>query len=138
MKIFGLKLVPVLVAAVAAYAIGFLIYGALFSSQWMEWNGYTKEELAPFGWKMALGWIMPLSLSIGLGMMINKSNISTLKGGAQKGLKIGVFLVLACQMYTFAYSPHPIEAFLLDAVHILLISTVAGAILGAMKVGDNA
>ena len=34
-------------AAVAFYAVGFIIYGAVFSKLWMQLSGFTKEQLAP-------------------------------------------------------------------------------------------
>lgn len=138
MKVFGVKLVPVLVAAVAAYIIGALIYGALFSAQWMEWTGNTKDSFKGNEWRMALSWIMPLALSFGLAKKINAYNMTTWQAGAKTGAALGLLLVLACRLYTFVYSTEVVELLILDSVHIILAATVAGAVLGAMKVGNGA
>jgi hypothetical protein len=61
-------------AAVAIYAVGFLLYGALFSKLWMSLAGYTPEQLKPHGWKMALGWIMPVLTAIGLERFVTLLN----------------------------------------------------------------
>lgn len=138
MKVFGVKLVPVLVAAVAAYIVGAIIYGALFSAQWMVWSGMTEESFKGNEWRMYISWVMPLALSFGLAKKINAYNIATWLAGAKTGAALGLLLVIACRMYTFVYSTEPWQLFALDGVHIILAATVAGAVLGAMKVGDNA
>ena len=43
-KIFGTSLLGILAATVVFYMIGFLIYGVLFSAQWMEYAGMTEAE----------------------------------------------------------------------------------------------
>ena len=60
----------VLAAAVAIYAIGFLIYGALFSKLWLSLSGYTHEQLKPHRWKMALSPVMPILTAIGLALVL--------------------------------------------------------------------
>jgi hypothetical protein len=64
--IVGDNWLAIIVAAVAIYAIGFIIYGAVFSGLWMKLSGYTKEQLQPHMWKMAISWIMPILTAIGL------------------------------------------------------------------------
>ena len=137
MKISGVKLVPVLVAAVAAYIVGAVIYGALFSAQWMEWTNQTEDSFKGNEWRMFLSWIMPLAMSFGLAKKMNAYNISTWLSGAKTGAALGLLLVVACRMYTFVYSTEPWQLFALDGVHIILAATVAGAVLGAMKVGAD-
>ncbi len=63
--VVGDNWIAIIVAAIAIYAVGFLIYGALFSKLWMQLSGYTKEQLAPHTWKMAVSPIMPILTAIG-------------------------------------------------------------------------
>ncbi len=136
MKVMGLKIVPVLVAALAVYLIGFLVYGVLFSAQFQAWSGISEADAAPYMWRMGLGWIMPIALSAGIANLIRERNIKEMVTGLKTGAKVGVFLILACQLYNFVYSTNPWMLLALDSFHILLISTVAGAVLTAMKVAD--
>jgi hypothetical protein len=57
--IVGDNWLAIIVAAIAFYAIGFLIYGAVFSKLWMQLSGYTQEQLKPHMWKMAVSPLMP-------------------------------------------------------------------------------
>lgn len=138
MKIFGVKLVPVLVATVAAYLVGGIIYGALFSEQWMVWSGKTKADFAGYEARMYISWIMPLALAFGIAKKINAYNITTWLAGAKTGAALGLLLVVACRLYTFVYSTEPWQLLALDSVHIILAAAVSGAVLGAMKVGADA
>ncbi len=136
MRINGMKIVPVLVAALAVYLIGFVVFGVLFGAQYQAWSGIDEAEAASQMWRMGLGWIMPLALSIGLGSLIKSRNIKEVGTGAVLGAKVGLFLILACQMYSFVYSTAPWMLLALDSFHLILISVAAGAILTAMKVAD--
>ncbi len=136
MKLFGVKLVPILVAALAAYIVGMVIYGLLFSAQWMAWSGKTAESFKGLEWRMALSPIMPLVLSFGIAKAINARNIVNWISGLKLGVFIGLFLTISTRLYTFVYGTEPIELYLLDSVHFILISAVCGAILAKMKVGE--
>ncbi len=46
MRVLGIKLIPLLLASVLIYFVGALIYGVMFSAQWMALSGYTPESLA--------------------------------------------------------------------------------------------
>ena len=137
MKIAGVKLVPVLLAAVAAYMVGGIIYGAIFSEQWLAWQGKTKSDFAGNEWRMFISWIMPLVMSFGIAKKIKAYNISTWLGGAKTGAALGILLVLACRLYSFVYSTEVWQLLALDSVHIILAATVSGAVLGLMKVGTD-
>lgn len=136
MRIFGLKLLPVLLSALAIYATGFLIYGVFFSKLWMTLAGYTEASFEGETWRMALGPIMPIMITLGVGFLIKDRNISTLAGGLKLGLLVGIFFLVAGRLYTLAYGIEPVALFALDAVHLLLNAALAGTILGAMKAAD--
>lgn len=137
MKISGVKIIPILVSAFVVYLIGFLIYGAIFEKQWKLWTGISEAQMQAGMWKMALGWIMPIALSFGIAKRIHHLQITNVLSGAKCGFMVGVFLIFACQLYNYVYSPDPWMVFALDSFHIALISTIAGAILTAMKVAQE-
>lgn len=136
MKILGVKIVPVLAAAVVAYVIGALIYGVLFSKAWMTWSGATIEDFKGYEWRMAISWVMPLALAFGIGVRIKQLQITKTLSGLKLGLGVGLFLVLACRLYLFVYGTEPWQLLALDSFHTLLISGASGAILAAMNAGD--
>lgn len=129
--IVGDNWLAIVVAAIATYAVGFLIYGALFSKLWLSLSGFTKEQLKPHAWKMALSPIMPILSAIGLALILKLARVDNLATGLMISLEIGVFLVLPARLYNYVYSAERPGFFLLDAIHLLLGTLVAGGIISA-------
>lgn len=127
----GINWYAVLGAAVAFYSVGFAIYGALFSKLWMKLSGYTREQLQPHMWKMALSPIMPILTAIGLAAVFSAFNTVTLTSGLLNGFLIWLFLILPTRLYSFVYSPERPGLLVMDSVHLLLGFLAAGAILGS-------
>lgn len=123
----------VLAAAVAFYAVGFLMYGALFSKQWMALSGYTSEQLAPHRWKMGVSWIMPILSAIGLALVFKAARVDNIAGGVVWAIQIWFFIVLSTRLYSFVYSPEKPGLLVMDALHLLLGYLVAGAIIAGWR-----
>lgn len=123
----------VLAAAVAIYAIGFLIYGALFSGLWLRLSGYTKEQLQPHSWKMAVSPVMPILSAIGLAVLFKLAGVNNLAMGVLLALQVWFFIVMSTRLYSFVYSPEKTGLLVMDALHLLLGYAVAGAILGGWR-----
>lgn len=137
MKVMGLKIVPVLVAAVVVFAIGFIIYPVVFSESWMTWSGFTEEDLKPYGSRMAISWVMPLALALGIGHRLKQKQVTEMKTALKVGVYIGLFLILACRLYAYVYGTEPWQLLALDSFHILLTCTSAAAVLTAMKISQD-
>lgn len=133
MKIYGVKLVPVIIAALAMYGIGFVIYGLLYGAQWMAWNGFTEEMLKGHEWKMGLSWIMPLAIAIAVAKRGKIVGAHGIMGCMKAAVPIAFILVVGGRLYNFVYSNEIWQAFALDAIHLTLISLVGGAVIGALK-----
>ena len=133
MRVNGLNVLAIIVAAIAMYAIGFLFYGVLFSDLWMSLSGYTEDSLKGQEWKMALGPVMPILLAIGLSIACKWRGAIGLVGGVMTGAITWLFFVLSTAMYAFAYSTAPALLFGIDALHLFLISVVGGAIVSVWK-----
>lgn len=133
MRILGLKLPAVLAAAVAVYATGFLIYGVLFDAQWMALSGYTPESFAGQEWRMALSPVMPVAITLGIGLLVRDRGITTWQAGLRLGLLVGVCFLVAARAYNFVYGIEPVGLLALDSLHLMLNGAVAGAILGGLK-----
>lgn len=129
--IVGDNWIAILVAAIATYAVGFLIYGALFSKLWMGLTGYTKEQLKPHQWKMAISWIMPVLTAIGLAILLKLARVDNLATGLMISFQIWFFIVLPVRLYSYVYSPERPGLLAMDAIHLLLGTMVAGGIISA-------
>ncbi|HVY85854.1 MAG TPA: DUF1761 domain-containing protein [Caulobacterales bacterium] len=123
----------VVAAAAAFYAVGFLIYGALFSKQWLALSGYSKEQLKPHAWKMALSPLMPILTAIGLAILFKLAHVANIATGVVIAFEIWFFLILSTRLYSFVYSPEKLGLLIMDAVHLLLGFLVAGAIIAGWR-----
>lgn len=136
MRVMGLKAGPVLVAALAVYTVGFVIYGLVFSAQWMAWSGHTEASLAGQEWRMALSPVMPFMIVLGIGLLIKDRGIASWLPGLKLGLLAGLLFLVASRLYMFVYGNEPVQLLALDSAHLMLDAAIAGAILGAMKAGS--
>ena len=131
--IAGDNWLAVLAAAAAIYAIGFLIYGLVFSGLWLKLTGYTKEQLQPHSWKMMLSPVMPILTAIGLAILFKLARVDNIAVGVVIAVQIWFFLVLPARMYNFVYSPEKIGHLVLDGIHLLLGMLVAGVIIAGWR-----
>ena len=133
MRINGINVVAVLVATLAMYAVGFVVYGLAFSDMWMSLSGYTQEMLAPHAWKVALSPIMPALGAIGVALAMKWRGATGVVGGVSTGALVWLFFTFSSRLYSYVYGPEPIGLLALDSAHLLATHLAAGAIIGAMK-----
>ena len=119
------------VAAIAFYAVGFIIYGAVFSKLWMQLSGFSKEQLQPHMWKMAISPIMPILAAIGLAIILKLARVDNLTSGLVITVQIWFFIVLSTRLYSYVYSPERPGLLVMDAIHLLLGFMAAGAVISA-------
>jgi purine-cytosine permease-like protein len=131
--IAGDNWLAVLAAAAAVYAIGFLIYGLVFSGLWLRLSGYTKAQLQPHTWKMAVSPVMPILTAIGLAILFKLARVDNLAMGVLLAVQVWFFIVLSTRLYSFVYSPEKAGLLIMDAVHLLLGYIAAGAIIGGWR-----
>jgi hypothetical protein len=133
MRVMGHNVFSIVVAAIAIWAIGFLLYVVLFQAQWMTWMGVTEEQMQQDNGRMPFMVVMPFLQAIGLSLAVKWRNAPGWMGGLMTGVLLAVFLTIAGRMYGWVYSFEATELFGLDSLHFLLTHAVAGAILGAWK-----
>ena len=131
--IAGANWLAILAAAAAFYAVGFVIYGLAFSGLWLSLAGYTREQLQPHMWKMAVSPVMPALAAIGLALVFKLAQVDNLAQGLVLSLQVWFFLVLSTRLYSFVYSPEKPGLLLMDAVHLLLGYLAAGSIIAAWR-----
>jgi hypothetical protein len=133
MRVMGHNVLAIAAAAIAIWAIGFLIYVVLFQQQWMGWMGMTEEQVEQDNGRMPLMVVMPFLQATGLSLAVKWRNQPGWMGGLTTGVLMAVFFSIAARMYGWVYSFEVSELFGLGSLHFLLTHAVAGAILGAWK-----
>jgi hypothetical protein len=134
MRFMGHNALAIAAAAVAIYAVGFVIYGLLIpAEQYMAMAGITEAEVTAAQWKMPLGVVMPILVAIGLSLVIKWRNQSGWMAGAVTGLLMALFFLFAERLYGFVYSAEDGQLLMVDAAHAFVTAALAGAILGAWK-----
>lgn len=139
MELNGIRLVPVLVAAIAIYAVGFVIYGLLVAPEtWMLWSGITEEEMNAVGMsRMPLSPVMPLMIALGVAVALRWRSASGIAAGASTGFIMALLFLVGGRLYGYVYGVEGLTILALDTVHLLLNGVIGGAVLGAWPARDS-
>ena len=135
MRAGGINWIAVIVAAVAIYAVGFVIYGLLVPAEtWMAWEGITAEDMATVGGsRMPFSVVMPLMTAIFMAVIFKWAQVAGASNGAKWGAVVALASAIPAVMYGWVYGIGPAEITLVDSGHLLLGHVVAGAVLGGWK-----
>ena len=135
MRAAGINWLAVIVAAVAVYAIGFIIYGVLISDQWwMAAEGVTEAEIgAVAGERMPFGPLLPLVMAAFTAVLFRMGNVASAIDGIRWGAVIALASAIPALWYGWVYGVGPAKVTLVDSGHLLLGHVAAGAILGGWK-----
>lgn len=132
MRMMGHNVLAILLAAIAIYAIEFVIFAVLMTQeQYTALTGYpvSGEDMA----RMPFGAIPPILAAIGLSCVIKWRNAPGMMGGLMTGVLMAIFFGLGVSLYSFVYGPNSPTFIGVDAAHFIVCYGVAGAILGAWK-----
>lgn len=135
MKIAGMNALAILAAAVAIYAVGFVIYGVIIDqATWMTAQGITQDQMDAVGMsRMAYSPLMPLVTAIGMAVLFKWGGVTGLAQGVRWGALIAILSALPAIWYGWVYGVGVSTGPLLDSLHLLAGHCVAGAILGSWK-----
>ena len=135
MRAGGINWLAVLAAAIAFYAIGFVIYGMLIPAEtWMAWEGVTEAETETGGEsRMPFGPVMPIMTAVFMAVIFKWAQIAGAGKGARWGATIALASAVPAVLYGWVYGVGPIEVTLIDVAHLLLGHVAAGAVLGGWK-----
>ncbi len=134
MRSGGINWLAVIVAAVAIYAIGFLIYAMLIPAEtWMAWEGTSEADMAAGESRMMFSLIMPLMTAVFLAILFKWGQVASVSTGIRWAAVVALASAVPTELYAWVYGTGVIQVTLVDAVHLLLGHTVAGAILGGWK-----
>ena len=135
MRTGGINWLAVIVAAIAIYAIGFVIYGLLVPPEWwMKAEGITQEQIEALGAaRMPFSVVMPLMIAIFLAVLFKLGKVPDAATGAKWAAVVALASAIPTVLYGWVYGVGPFDATLIDAGHLLLGHVTAGAILGAWR-----
>lgn len=135
MKVMGHNLFAILGAAVAIYAVGFIIYGMLVPPElWMESQGITQAQLDAVGTsRMPYGALPPLVTAIALAVLFGWAKVSSMTEGMRYGAIVAVASALPAIWYGWVYGVGGCTGPAIDSAHLLVGHVAAGAILGRWR-----
>jgi hypothetical protein len=134
MRVMGHNVFAILVAAIAIYAIEFVIFAVLIpAEQYMGMTGITQEQVEGGMARMPVGVVMPILAAIGLSLAIKWRNAAGWMGGVTTALLMASFFAFPTSLYGYVYGPHTEQFVAVNLGHFLVCYAAAGAILGAWK-----
>jgi hypothetical protein len=134
MRYQGHNVLAIIVAALAIYAIEFVIFAILIPAEtYMAFTGVTEEQVSATMWRMPIGMIPPLLAAIGLSLCIKWRGAKGPMAGAMTGLLLAVLFAFGTSLYGYVYGPHETNYLPVNLAHFLVCWGVGGAILGAWK-----
>ncbi len=136
MEFGNINYLAVLVATIAAFALGALWYSKpLFAKAWMKEVGLTEEDAAKSGVAktMAFSFLLFLIMCFGLAYLIQghgNDEIGWLSG-LFHGLLMGVVFVGCSMGINYLYQMKSFKLWLIDTLYQVIALGVMGLILGA-------
>jgi len=134
MRSGGIHWLAVLAAAIAIYAIGFVIYGLLIPAEaQMAMRGTTDAEKSVAMSRMIFSPVMPILTAVFMAVLFKWGQVTGASRGAQWGLVVALASAVPTMLYGWVYGGHSTDMTLIDCSHLLLGHIAAGAILGGWK-----
>lgn len=134
MRSGGINWAAVLVAAVAIYLLGFVIYGLLIPEErWMAMTGMTEAEKATAMGRMMLSPLMPIMTAVFLAVLFKWGQVASVSKGAQWAAVVALASAIPTMLYGWVYGGVSTDMTVVDVGHQLLGHVLAGAILGGWK-----
>lgn len=130
----GINWLSVIVAALAAFAVGGLWYSpVLFSNAWVKELKINEEELKKANMPLIFGTTFALNIisALVLDMFIGQN--ASLLSGLGYGLIVAVAWVSTSLGINYLFARKTLKLFLIDAGYFLVFFPIMGAILGVWK-----
>ncbi len=125
-----------LIAAVAAFLLGFLWYTALFGKAWQKETGVTDEQ-AQSGMGITHGgaFLMMIVIAFGINIIVNlhAPEDQTFVHGGFHGLLTAVFYAIPAMVIHYLYQKKSFKLILIDGGYLILFFALMGGVLGALS-----
>lgn len=134
MRSGGINWLAVIAAAIAIYALGFVIYGMLIPAEsWMAMSGMTEAEKATAMTRMPFSVVMSIMTAVFLAVLFKWGKVADAMKGAQWGLVVALASAVPSMLYGWVYGGLSTDMTMIDCAHLLLGHISAGAIVGGWK-----
>ncbi len=133
-NIFGLKLVPVLVATLVFWMLGYVWYGVVFMDAWMAGHNLTTDNAGGFDIYMIGGILTTFVQVIGIGLVLKWRSVAGIGPAVKTAATLWAVFALPITMYAYLYLPaHNSTLLMIDASHLLTGWIVSAVIYAVMK-----
>jgi hypothetical protein len=134
MRSGGIHWLAVVSAAIAIYAIGFVIYGVLMSEEAnMAMSGMTEAEKATAMSRMPFSVVMPIMTAVFMAVLFKWGAVADAMTGAKWAMVVALASAVPTMLYGWVYGGLNTDMTMIDVAHLLLGHIAAGAILGGWK-----
>jgi hypothetical protein len=134
MSILAINWLAVIVAALAAFAVGAVWYGPLFSRAWQQLNALSDEAVQQDAARTFGGaFVLTLVAAFGLAMILQLHPAPDLGAGLSVGVVIGLAFVASSLGINYLFARKALRLYLIDAGYLVLMFAVMGVILGAWR-----
>ncbi len=139
MDFSNINYLAVLVAAVAAFALGAAWYGAsIFGKIWQKELGFTDEYLQQGNMGKIFGssFVLMFIMALGMAMLVQGHSDGEAIGwlqGLYHGLYVGLFFIATSIGINLLYQRRSIKLWLVDSLYQVVFLALMGAILGAWQ-----
>lgn len=141
MQILGVRILPVVVAAVACMILGFLWYSPLlFAKPWMVLMGYDPNDKAKLdelrksaGKTYTLAFVASLISAFVLSKIIAVTTVNTAFYGMKVAFAVWLGFVTTVQLTAALFGKQPSKLYLINTGYQLVCYLVMGAILAAWR-----
>jgi hypothetical protein len=134
MRSGGINWLAVIAAAVAIYAIGFVIYGVMMPMDAnVAMSGMTDAERATADARMMYSPLMPILTAVFMAVLFKWGQVADAVAGVKWAVVIGLASAVPTMLYGWVYGGLNTSMTMIDVSHLLLGHIAAGAILGGWK-----
>lgn len=132
------NILAVIVATLAAFALGAVWYTALFGKRWVKELGIPEEQLkegANMGRIFGTCLLLTFVMGLGLAFLWHNEDPANLNWqmGLYHGLLIGVFFVAPSTGINYLYQRKSLLLWLIDVSYQVVFLGLMGAIIGAWR-----
>jgi hypothetical protein len=131
-RIFGLNAVGVLISAIVFYMVGFVFYGVIFHSTWVELWNFTEAETAAMGenasLSMAMGFVISIFSAVFIGLALKMFGATDLNSALRKAIFLWAGFALPTLAYDSVYAGQSMTLLAIDAAHLLVSFTAVAAV----------
>jgi Protein of unknown function (DUF1761) len=133
MEEFQVNVLAILVAAVAAFALGALWYSpVLFAKQWMKAHGYTPDKLEAMKKRMGraygVSFVCFLVMAAAMAILIHRLDVGSVFGGIKLGGLCWVGFAATISLTANMYTDKPLSTYVIDAGYQLVYMVIMGII----------